>query len=211
MIKEKKQPPKSRMLDDIANNPGVNLSKKQDYIVNTLYVLCGKLISELVKRNHAHKLLEQKFGFLYKNMTRPEIINSVKLILQTYSDDLDYELVDELIQFQELKEIVFPESTSNIVDPQSQLKYLRNMDIHRTFPNIEILLQIYLTMPCTNCSSERSFSTLKRIKTRLRSCMTQERLDGLSLLTIESDVTSSLNFESVIETFAEKKARKKSF
>ncbi|CAI6370026.1 unnamed protein product [Macrosiphum euphorbiae] len=144
-------------------------------------------------------------------MTRPEIINSVKLILQTYSDDLDYELVDELIQFRELNEIVFPESISKIVDPQSQLKYLRNMDIHQTFPNIEILLQIYLTMPCTHCSSERSFSTLKRIKTRLRSCMTQERLDGLSLLTIESDVTSSLNFESVIKTFAEKKARKKSF
>lgn len=207
--KRKKQPPKSRMLDDIANNPGVNLSKKQDYIVNTLYVLCDKLISELVKRNHAYKLLEQKFGFLYKNMTRPEISNSVKLILKTYSDDLDYELVDELIQYQELKEIVFPESTSKIVDPQRQLKYLRNMDIRHTFPNIEILLQIYLTMPCTNCSSERSFSALKRIKTRLRSCMTQERLNGLSLLTIESDVTSS-DFESVIETFAEKKARKKS-
>jgi hypothetical protein len=34
--------------------------------------------------------------------------------------------------------------------------------------------------------------------------MTQERLDGLSFLTIESDVTSLLNFDSVIETFAEK-------
>jgi len=33
--------------------------------------------------------------------------------------------------------------------------------------------------------------------------MTQERLDGLSLLTIESDVTSSLDFDSAIETFAE--------
>ena len=73
------------------------MSKKQVYIVNTLYVLCDKLISELVKRNYAYKLLEQKFGFLYKNMTRPKIVNSVKLILQTYSDDLNYELLDELI------------------------------------------------------------------------------------------------------------------
>lgn len=206
----KKQPPKSRMLDDIANNPGVNMSKNQDSIVNTLYVLCDRLISELVKRNHAYKLLEQKFGFLYKNMTRPDIVNSVDLILQTYSEDLDYELVDELIQFQELKEIVFPESTCKIVDPQCQLKYLRNMDIRHTFPNIEVLLQIYLTMPCTNNSSERSFSALKRIKTRLRSSMTQERLDGLSLLTIENYITSSLSFDSVIETFAAKKTRKKS-
>lgn len=186
------------------------MSKNQDYIVNTLNVLCDRLIAELVKRNNAYKLLEQKFGFLYINTTRSDIVKSVNLILQTYSEDLDYELVDELVHFQELKEIVFPESKCKIVDPQSQLKYLRNMDIRHTFPNIEILLQIYLTMPCTNCSSERSFSALKRIETRLRSCMTQERLDGLSLLTIESDVTSSLNFDSIIETFAVKKARKKS-
>lgn len=41
--------------------------------------------------------------------------------------------------------------------------------------------------------------------------MIQARLDGLSLLTIESEVTLSLNFDSVIETFAKKKARKKSW
>jgi len=40
--------------------------------------------------------------------------------------------------------------------------------------------------------------------------MAQEHLDGLFLLTIESDVKSSLNFDSVVETFAEKRARMKS-
>jgi len=52
-------------------------------------------------------------------MTRPEIVKSVKLILQTYSDDLDDELEDELIQFQGLTEIVFPGSTCKIVHPQN--------------------------------------------------------------------------------------------
>jgi hypothetical protein len=40
--------------------------------------------------------------------------------------------------------------------------------------------------------------------------MTQECLDCLSSLTIESNITILLDFDSVIETFAEKKARKKS-
>lgn len=79
--KRKKQPPKSGMLDGIANNPRVNMSKNQDYIVNTLYVLCDRLIFELVKRNYAYKLLEQKFGFLDKNTIRPDIVNSVNLII----------------------------------------------------------------------------------------------------------------------------------
>jgi hypothetical protein len=45
------------VLDNIANNPGVNLSKKQNYIVSTLYV-CDKLISELVKRNQDYILMK---------------------------------------------------------------------------------------------------------------------------------------------------------
>lgn len=32
------------------------------------------------------------------------------------------------------------------------------------FPNVEIALRIFLSMMVTNCSGERSFSKLKRIK-----------------------------------------------
>lgn len=63
-------------------------------------------------------------------------------------------------------------------------------------------------MPCTNCTSERSYLALKKIKTRLKSCITQERLDVLSLLSNENDITTSLNFENVIEEFSQKKAKK---
>jgi hypothetical protein len=84
------------------------------------------------------------------------------------------------------------------------------LDILHTFTNIEILLQLYLTIPCTNYSSERSFSALKRITTRFSSCTIQERLDDLSLLTIGNYITLLFDFDSVIETFAQKKLRKKS-
>ena len=38
----------------------------------------------------------------------------------------------------------------------------------QTFPNIEIALRIYLSLMVSNCSCERSFSKLKRIKNELR-------------------------------------------
>ena len=36
--------------------------------------------------------------------------------------------------------------------------------VYRAFPNTEIALRIYLSLMATNCSVERSFSQLKRIK-----------------------------------------------
>jgi len=66
-------------------------------------------------------------------------------------------------------------------------------------------------MPITNCSSERSFSFLKRIKNRLRSSMSQEKLDALGILSIESDVTASIDFDEIIDVFSKQKTREKNF
>ncbi|KAJ8912351.1 hypothetical protein NQ315_014718, partial [Exocentrus adspersus] len=60
-------------------------------------------------------------------------------------------------------------------------------NVKATFPNILTLLQIYLTIPISNASGERSFSALKRIKTYLRSNLGQDNLDALLLLYIEND------------------------
>ena len=56
------------------------------------------------------------------------------------------------------------------------------------FANIQILLRILYTLPVTSCSSERSFSALKRIKTNIRSSMTNDRLTSLTLLHIHHDI-----------------------
>lgn len=48
------------------------------------------------------------------------------------------------------------------------------------------------------------------MKNYLRSTMSQERLNSLALLTIESDLTSSLEYEDIIDDFSRIKSRKKS-
>ena len=47
---------------------------------------------------------------------------------------------------------------------------------------------MYMTVPVTVATAERSFSKLKLIKTSLRSSMTQERLRSLALLLIEKKI-----------------------
>lgn len=76
------------------------------------------------------------------------------------------------------------------------------------FPNLRTALQILLTMAVSVASCERSFSKLKLIKTYLRSAMSQERLTNLAILSIEKETFNRINFNDVIDQFADKKARK---
>ena len=52
------------------------------------------------------------------------------------------------------------------------------------FPNIFTLITILLTPPVTTCTSERSFSTLRSLKTYLRNSTGTTRMNGLALLHI---------------------------
>ncbi|KAL4090644.1 hypothetical protein QTP88_025438 [Uroleucon formosanum] len=56
------------------------------------------------------------------------------------------------------------------------------------YPNINKLLKILTTLPVSTSTPERSFSTLKRVKTYLRNSMTEDRLNGLTMLAIHKDV-----------------------
>ncbi|GFS43999.1 hypothetical protein TNIN_228121 [Trichonephila inaurata madagascariensis] len=46
--------------------------------------------------------------------------------------------------------------------------FLHSRDLCNIYPGIDIALSIYLSVPATNCSGERSFSILKRVKNYLR-------------------------------------------
>ena len=76
------------------------------------------------------------------------------------------------------------------------------------YPNLTMALNIFLTLPVTVASAERSFSKLKIVKNYLRSTMEQDRLSNLSINSIEHQRTSSISFDDIINTFAAKKARK---
>ena len=61
------------------------------------------------------------------------------------------------------------------------------------FPNLAIIIRIFLTLPVTNCEGDRSFPTLARVKNNLRLTVTQDRLNSFALLSIESNVLRGLD------------------
>jgi len=57
-------------------------------------------------------------------------------------------------------------------------------DAQTFFPTIDLALQIAMSLPCTTSTVERSFSTLRRVKTWTRATMVEERLSGLVMLSV---------------------------
>lgn len=63
------------------------------------------------------------------------------------------------------------------------------------------LVRLCFTIPLTVCSAERSFSTLLRVKTKLRTTMNQDRLSALALMSIESGLLRRLDLDRLIDVF----------
>ena len=69
------------------------------------------------------------------------------------------------------------------------------------FSEVKRVIQLVLVMPATNATSERSFSTLRRVKNYLRSTMKQERLNYMMLLNVHTNMTDDLQIKQVLNEF----------
>ena len=78
-----------------------------------------------------------------------------------------------------------------------------------SFPNVYQALKILITLPITSCECERSFSGMKKLKNCFRSTMGKERLDGLSLMYIHSEIAP--DEEEVLDEFARQGPRRLEF
>ncbi|XP_025196827.1 zinc finger MYM-type protein 1-like [Melanaphis sacchari] len=59
------------------------------------------------------------------------------------------------------------------------------------FEELTKIIENLLVVPVSSASAERSFSTMKRVKTYLRSTMTSSRLNNLTLLSIEREISGN--------------------
>jgi len=105
-----------------------------------------------------------------------------------------------------------PPSVSGVSNLFALYQIIKHEKIRVVFPNVETILRLFLCLMVTNCSSERSFSKLKRIKSVFRSKMSQERLSDLSVLCVENDkLIQIIDVDDTIHEFAARKARRKMF
>ena len=82
--------------------------------------------------------------------------------------------------------------------------YSHFYEIKECFPLLLETIQIALTIGVTTATAERTFLSLKRLKTYLRSTMLQECLNHLALLHIERDLSTKLwdNLDDMVLKFS---------
>ena len=136
-----------------------------------------------------------------KKRQREELIESQKGAMEKFIISKKKNLVEVLKVLKEVLQI-------NENSPINVLNYIKRLEF---FPNACIAFKILLTIPVTVASAERSFSKLKLIKSYLRSTMSQKRLRGLTILSIEKEMLVELECKNLISNFASQKKRKINF
>jgi hypothetical protein len=72
---------------------------------------------------------------------------------------------------------------------------------HTMFHEVANLLQLFLLMPVTSATAERSFSGLRRLKTFLRTSMSQELLNSIAILHVHKELSREVNIDSAAKEF----------
>ncbi|XP_025407314.1 uncharacterized protein LOC112681265, partial [Sipha flava] len=153
---------RSKYHDETTNDNKINLAGSLELKVNTYFVICDSSIEELTSRKLAYDNVISKYSFFLKHtkIKSSEVRVSAEHLCSIYKKDLDVVFINECVHFQSyIQSKKNPPTT--IIAMSSMLKTEELEDI---YPYVSIALHMFLCTPCSNCTSERSFSTLRRIK-----------------------------------------------
>ena len=85
------------------------------------------------------------------------------------------------------------------------------LSLRQLFSEVIKLVKLSLTVPLSNAMAERSLSTLRRVKTYLRSCMTHEHLNHFVMLHRRKVFTDKLSLIEIVRSFVGANERRQIF
>ena len=126
-------------------------------------------------------------------------IESVAKLATYYPTLFDDDSINDLKNQAATAKSFFRKSTSN---PRTIHDVVKLLNVLPTaFDQILKLANIVITMPVSSASSERFFSTLKRVKTYVRLTMGDSRLSNLMVISVESKFVKTLVLEILVNKF----------
>jgi len=192
-------------LDD--TNAGTQ-SAEELFRIRYFLPVVDQAISSLTTRFEQYQSYQQNFGFLFTSETLQSLDDTS---LKSSCDNLgavltkdgksDVDANELYVELKFLQDFIPKEN----MGPVEILKFLKR---HDCFPNASIAYRVLLTIPVTVASAERSFSKLKLLKSYLRSTMTQQRLNDLATIALESGLLEKIDYEHIIEDFISRNTKR---
>lgn len=190
--------------DTLIENP---LRKFQIQVFNqSLDIIINQLSTRYTSMNE----VVEYFSFLTPSrlveLSSEELVKCSEKILNKYESDFSESLLTQLISFKTVlsKEI----RNKNSIHDLAKYFMDENQCILSSVPDVYSLFQLFLTLPVTSASAERSFSKLKLIKTYLRSTMSAGRLSDLAIMSIEHERAQQLDLKQCASKFLTLKQRR---
>jgi len=186
---------------------------ERHFRVNVFYACLDIIIQQLSQRFRSlHRTVNMFEAILPDTLrlaTDEDLYEAARRLSEHYSRDLGPSFPAQLLSFR----TCFREHIKNqkTVMGLAKMLMVNNQTVTSSFSEVCTTFLLFLTLPVTVASAERSFSKLKLIKTYLRSTMGQERLSGLAILSIENVRARKLDLQRIVNDFAELKARRMPF
>ncbi|KAF0027018.1 hypothetical protein F2P81_019759 [Scophthalmus maximus] len=199
----KRKTKQSRRLDGhtVMSSTGERSKQTMEtFRTSIFYAVLDTMLSEL-NRRFAKPNCEIMLGIQALNPSsntfcQEEALFAFASIYECNTDDLKHEVY-------QMKRILERKVKSGIQKPSSIVELTKIIEpFKEVFHELFRLCKIDIAILVSTASCERSFSTLKLIKTHLRSTMDDDRLSSLGILSVESRRAKSLDLNEFVKQFA---------
>ncbi|KAL9429783.1 hypothetical protein AB3S75_031583 [Citrus x aurantiifolia] len=190
-----------------------NFTVAEHYRVNLFYAVMDCQLQELSSRfnEHAVQLLILSSALDPRECRESFRIGDVCQLADKFypADFTDVDKMNLKIQLEhyEYNVVQHPEfkSLSTISDLSQWLVSTRKATI---FPLVYRIIILVLTLPVSTATTERSFSAMRIVKTRLRNKIEDEFLIDSLIMYIEREIAEKLSIESIVNEFRDMKERR---
>ena len=140
----------------------------------------------------------------------------MKLEKMLTSGKVDIDVISEYPEFDKLSLPLqlgmFKQTYNSNSLHEAKLAY-RSMEpaVRSLFPQVLVLLKLLLVCPVSSCECERSFSSLRRLKTWLRATMTQHRLNYISVCHVHRERLDNVDVHQLAKIFVGKSETRRKF
>ncbi|XP_067943160.1 zinc finger MYM-type protein 1-like [Watersipora subatra] len=140
----------------------------------------------------AHIALEQ---LLLKTSAEESVEEELNTIIKFNNSDFNWLSLEH-----ELELLSLSDSKFNVIS--EFFAWIAKGQNNSVYPQLSNIAKLLLLMPASNAATEMSFSAMKRLKSDIRSSMSQVRLNSLMLLHVHNDLTDTIDIQEVIRLFA---------
>lgn len=131
-------------------------------------------------------------------------------VLQKLEETLLTEEVDDIVyQYPELNrenlkvQLAMFRSKNTFKSSAEVANIMRGMavEVRGLFDQVETLVRLLLVIPVSSAEAERSFSALRRLKTWLRTTMSQVRLNNAAVCHVHQDTLDNIDVKQICQQF----------